>query len=334
MIRRAFAALGMLVLLCGAAPPEPPEALGSYIANGEFEPGDYRWMSGAFPDATKAQKQEYEAITAWVDECAATAKSETVAKLRELGVENPRLDKVPLFFPLCDQVAIRPQVDVYDNFADFTHHLAATKPIFDTLLATTELAERIAGPATNSLADQLRHRTLAEQIYRYAFSWVWLPEPVKGVPALTAKQKPIFLALLSAEVGARDRANTAWLNDIVAKQGWPTISLIGADGARNAWLLAQHADQDPVFQFRVLRLMEPSLAQGEVSRRNYAYLYDRVMLKLTGVQRYATQLMCKDGERVPQPLEDEARMPEFRRSAGLEPFEEYLAMISEPCPDA
>jgi hypothetical protein len=35
--------------------------------------------------------------------------------------------------------------------------------------------------------------------------------------------------------------------------------------------------------------MEPLVAQGEVTKQNYAYLYDRIMLKLAGKQRYATQ---------------------------------------------
>jgi hypothetical protein len=100
---------------------------------------------------------------------------------------------------------------------------------------------------------------------------------------------------LGAAMTARDHANTEWLKGIVAERGWPTISQVGEEAAFNAWLLVQHADHDPLFQLRSLRLMEPLVAQGEVTKQNYAYLYDRIMLKLAGKQRYATQVMCRDG---------------------------------------
>jgi DNA-binding IclR family transcriptional regulator len=47
-----------------------------------------------------------------------------------------------------------------------------------------------------------------------------------------------------------DRDNTRWLGELVNRQGWPGRSLVGEDGAAAAWLLAQHADQDPTLQRR------------------------------------------------------------------------------------
>ena len=40
-----------------------------------------------------------------------------------------------------------------------------------------------------------------------------------------------------------DRENTEWLGSVIDQQGWPTRTLVGDDGARNAWLLAQRADR-------------------------------------------------------------------------------------------
>jgi len=108
--------------------------------------------------------------------------------------------------------------------------------------------------------------------------------------------------LNSAEMGRLDRANTNWLKQVVAEHGWPTYSLVGEDASRKAWLLAQHADHDPVFQLDVLGLMEPLVEAGEVNKTDYAYLYDRVMLKLIGTQLYATQVTCEDGKRIPRPV--------------------------------
>lgn len=62
---------------------------------------------------------------------------------------------------------------------------------------------------------------------------------------------------------AVDRDNTAWLRGVVDATGWPGRSRVGDDGAVAAWLIAQHADQDPAFQRRCLDLVG-ELAEGEV----------------------------------------------------------------------
>ena len=51
---------------------------------------------------------------------------------------------------------------------------------------------------------------------------------------------------------------------LVERQGWPTRSQVGEQAAVSAWLLAQHADQDPALQRRCLDLMR-AFADG--SRR-------------------------------------------------------------------
>ncbi len=82
-------------------------------------------------------------------------------------------------------------------------------------------------------------------------------------------------------------------------------------------------------QLQALRLMEALLRSGEVSKQNYAYLYDRVMLKISGKQRYATQATCRSGRLVPQPIENEARIAALRGEAGLEPLADYLAKMQK-----
>jgi hypothetical protein len=56
-------------------------------------------------------------------------------------------------------------------------------------------------------------------------------------------------------VATVDADNLAWLKEVVAEVGWPGQSMVGEDGAHAAWLLAQHADQDPAFQRRCLELL-------------------------------------------------------------------------------
>ncbi|WP_338758873.1 DUF6624 domain-containing protein [Massilia sp. METH4] len=125
-----------------------------------------------------------------------------------------------------------------------------------------------------------------------------------------------------------DAEHTARLKEIVAKEGWPTKSMVGEDGALAAWLLAQHADRDRAFQADVLARIEKLLDSGEVSRKNYAYLYDRI----NEPQRYGTQGMCVEPTRwAPRAIEDEGKVDKRRAEVGLPPIAEYIALISGKC---
>lgn len=133
----------------------------------------------------------------------------------------------------------------------------------------------------------------------------------------------------------RDHANTQWLKGVVAEHGWPLMSQVGQDASTAAWLLVQHADADPLFQLEALHLMEPLFERGEVAPQNYAYLHDRIMLKLTGRQRYGTQAWCgAQGELEAQPLEEETHVDALRAEVGLQPLAEYIGVMRErsgPC---
>jgi hypothetical protein len=132
---------------------------------------------------------------------------------------------------------------------------------------------------------------------------------------------------------ALDLGHTEWLKAHVAEHGWPTVSEVGPRGANAAWLIAQHADMDPAFQLHALRLMEPLAATGEAHPANFAILSDRVSLKLSGTQRYGTQLSCRDGSREALQLEDAARVDAWRAAAGMAPLADYVAEMNArgPC---
>ena len=127
-----------------------------------------------------------------------------------------------------------------------------------------------------------------------------------------------------------DARNTARLKEIVAKYGWPTNSMVGEEAAAAAWLLAQHADQDPDFQRSVLALMEKLLPQGEANRSQYAYLYDRTHRP----QRYGTQGDCASpGKWEPREIEDPEHVDERRASMSINPWKlsEYIQFIGKLC---
>jgi hypothetical protein len=73
-----------------------------------------------------------------------------------------------------------------------------------------------------------------------------------------------------------DKVHTMHLKQIIEKIGWPTISKVGEEGARHAWTLAQHSDQDVEFQERCLELMKAE-PEGEVDPQWIAELADQIL---------------------------------------------------------
>jgi hypothetical protein len=169
---------------------------------------------------------------------------------------------------------------------------------------------------------------VTEQMLRKGISWGVGSQA--SAPPLSAPVKMMVEQRIGIAIAERDHANTEWLKRMIEKNGgWPKTSAVGHEASQSAWLLVQHADADPPFQLRALRLMEPLVAGGEVDKSNYAYLYDRVMLKIAGKQRYGTQMTCRDGKRVAQPLESDSALETRRAEAGLPPFSEYLDMMQK-----
>lgn len=119
-----------------------------------------------------------------------------------------------------------------------------------------------------------------------------------------------------------ERARTARIRALVEAHGWPGSSLVGEDGASAAWLLVQHADEDPDFQERALELMRAAADAGEADQSELAFLVDRVCVARGRPQVYGTQFRPDGG---PQPVEDPERLDERRAAVGLEPFAAYEA---------
>ena len=132
---------------------------------------------------------------------------------------------------------------------------------------------------------------------------------------------------LAERLGAVDADNTAWMKQLVTRHGWPTIARVGEEGASNAWLLVQHADQDVDFQEQCLVLLRAAVAQGQADRTNLAYLEDRVATHRGRPQRYGTQFVSKDGGLEPYELEDPARHSSTRAGVGLGTLAEYAELL-------
>lgn len=319
-----------------AAPERPPAGLDPYVREGRLDPGDYRWLRGGFRGATAAEAASYRAIVEWRRRCRVGDMSETRAELAGLGViAGASLDATPYRTLVCSQAATLPEnIDLRD-WDGFASDVALVRPIVRGFLAAVGLGEASALGGRQDLRDALNARVVGEQTLRAGLDWAeGSSEGAEPMTGLTLRQRGIIASQIATAMKTRDHANTAWLKEIVVTKGWPRRSEVGETAARRAWLLVQHADADPAFQVRALRLMEPLVKTGEASARDFAYLYDRVMLKLIGRQRYGTQLTCGAGGLVPLPLEDEGAVEGRRREAGLGTVAEHVAAslrASGPC---
>jgi hypothetical protein len=124
-----------------------------------------------------------------------------------------------------------------------------------------------------------------------------------------------------------DADNLRRLKHIIIQDGFPTITLVGVDGVQAAFLLTQHADTDPEFQEKILKVVTQRYQSGEINGNALALLTDRVLRAKGKPQRYGTQFEERDGDWKPQPLADESHVDERRHALGLVSLANYSCVI-------
>jgi CubicO group peptidase (beta-lactamase class C family) len=134
-----------------------------------------------------------------------------------------------------------------------------------------------------------------------------------------------------------DWQSTQDLQSLLKTHGWFTISEWGAQADRQAWLLVQHADNDPEFQAHVLSLLAPLVKQRETSPSNFAYLHDRVAASFQDITKRRPQLFGTQGNCVgpgrwePLPIEDAENVDLRRAEFGLPPLKDYIESFKTIC---
>jgi hypothetical protein len=111
---------------------------------------------------------------------------------------------------------------------------------------------------------------------------------------------------------------------------WPGRRLVGDDGSRAAWLVAQYALEDVGLQRRCLEALEVSIALGDADPVHGAYLVDRVRMADGLDQLYGSQFVLDDdGALVPWPVDDPALVDRRRQKLGLPPFRDHAAAMAD-----
>jgi len=141
-------------------------------------------------------------------------------------------------------------------------------------------------------------------------------------------------AALMAEWRATDSSNAAWLAALVDRIGWPGRTRFGDRAATAAFLIVQFADRDSAFQAEFLPVLREAAERGEASKRDVAFLTDRIRVREGRPQVYGTQYDVEPGEdgrpRYLLPIvEDRTGLDARRAEAGLQPWAEFEAQMAE-----
>jgi hypothetical protein len=167
------------------------------------------------------------------------------------------------------------------------------------------------GPLHPALQKELVRLGMLDQTARVAFT------------ADAVSDTALMRTLLSL-----DSVLTSRLRAIVREQGWPTRTMVGASGARAAFLIVQHSPSN-AFQREMLPLLTGAAEKDEASASDAAMLEDRVLTDEGKPQKYGTQFRIVAGELIPYPIEEAGTLDERRARVGLMPMTEYIKLLEE-----
>lgn len=133
---------------------------------------------------------------------------------------------------------------------------------------------------------------------------------------------------LADDVLRMDADNLQWLKKIVADSGIPTVAQVGESGLHWAWLLVQHADDDPAFQLSVQPVFAQRQAAGELPADDLARLTDRVLVAAGKPQRFGTQFDWYSGRFKPKGVVNMTEIEANRRQLGLMSLKDYACVMN------
>ncbi|MGC4129319.1 MAG: hypothetical protein QM564_07105 [Bergeyella sp.] len=133
---------------------------------------------------------------------------------------------------------------------------------------------------------------------------------------------------------ARDSISDININkaeNILKQYGFPGINLVGEEGSKHFWIIAQHADNNIDFQKKVLKMMKKEIKKGNANKSDYAYLYDRIRKNEKKKQYFGTQVEYnKLHQATPlYGLEDSINVDKRRAEYNMKPLKEYLNQMTE-----
>lgn len=121
-------------------------------------------------------------------------------------------------------------------------------------------------------------------------------------------------------------AQQSRLGAIIAAEGWPRLSVVGARAATSAMTVVLEADL--AFMRRHVVVIRAAAQAGEADKSLLAQLEDRILVEEGKPQRYGTQVMTVGGKARLFPVADAVGLDQRRKEVGLLPICTYLALVA------
>ena len=136
---------------------------------------------------------------------------------------------------------------------------------------------------------------------------------------------------MGRQIARQDQIDQEKLLKLMPKSGWFPLSVYGEDGPLAAWLIVQHATNNPGLMRATVRHLDELRRTREAKPTAYAIMYDRVALMFYHKgQRYGNQLECHDGQQRPQRVQDPVHLNERRKAIGFKQTEAaYMASMED-----
>ena len=124
-----------------------------------------------------------------------------------------------------------------------------------------------------------------------------------------------------------DAVLTKQLKDIVARNGWPTIAMVGREASNAATLILGHT-ADFAWRETLLPQLENLADQRQIDPAQLAIVIDKQLVANGKPQRYGTQFKVVDGEMAMISVEDPGGLDTLRARALLPPMDAYKQSLA------
>lgn len=300
MIERQTLVTGFVIAICGLvlaqAPPPPSGSPGERLRNEGDIPGAIAEFMKVYAQNPKDQKNAYDLARALSINRKLDACFEYLAIAVELG---------PSLEPLIDPDLVTARGD--KRWSAFE----------DRLLATLN-AKSPLGIHDVEYAKALWKMRAWDQAY-------FLETGIAG--RKIGMRSSVQEALWTLKFMIQER-NQADLQLLVARKGWPRTAIVGEDAVWGAYLVALHSNDGA--QKSYLADIKKACEAKELPWFRYAAIYDRALFNENKPQRYGTHTRYNELTRKEElyPLENEAKVDDWRKDLGLEPLAEYLKQFN------
>jgi hypothetical protein len=150
--------------------------------------------------------------------------------------------------------------------------------------------------------------------------------PERGLVKVDPKNIDAYRKALNLH--ATDTRLTAELKAVVAKNGWPTIAMVGYDASNAAMLILTHT-RDHVWQRSMLPRLENLASEGKIDGSALATVVDKELVSEGKLQRYGTQFKVMGGKMAMFAVEDREGLDARRAVVFLMPMDAYEHLLSE-----